>query len=66
MLAASDASAKVATSGPSVAISAKVVPSDERSTLNPSSSMEPSVQARLMRLLETAVAARFVGAAGGA
>ena len=51
---------------PTVAISVKVTPSADRSTLKPSSSIELSVQARLIRLLETAAAVRLLGAAGGA
>jgi hypothetical protein len=47
-----------------VAACVKFTPSVERSTLNPASFVALSVQARLTRLDETAVAVRFVGAAG--
>jgi hypothetical protein len=47
-----------------VAICPKLVPFLERSTLNPVSLFELSVQERLIWLDDTAVAIRFVGAAG--
>ena len=49
---------------PTLAISANVVPSVERSILNPCSYVELSVHARLMRPEDTGVADRFDGAAG--
>jgi hypothetical protein len=52
------------TFAPSVAICVNVVPSVERSTSNPVSLFESSVQDRLIWLDETAVAVRFVGARG--
>ena len=47
-----------------MASSVKVVPLIERSSLYAVSLLALSVQARSMRLEETAVAVRFVGAAG--
>src|SRR4026207_1389778 len=55
---------KVVTFAPLRAICKKVVPSVDRSTLNPVSLFELSVQDRLIWLDDTAVAVRFVGAAG--
>ena len=51
------------TFAPTLAIWVNVVPFPERSTLNPVSLLELSVQERLIRLDDTAVATRFVGAA---
>jgi hypothetical protein len=53
------------TFAPTVAISANVVPSGERSIRNPDSLLALSVQLRLIWVLETAFAVRFVGGAGG-
>jgi hypothetical protein len=55
---------KVVTFAPLRAICKKVVPFVDRSTLNPVSLFELSVQDRLIWLDEIAVAVRFVGAAG--
>ena len=52
------------TFAPTVAICVNVVPSVERSTLNPVSLFELSVQDRLIWLDDTAVAVRFVGGLG--
>jgi hypothetical protein len=54
----------IATFAPTVAICVNVVPSVERSTLNPVSLFELSVQDRLIWLDDTAVAVRFVGERG--
>jgi hypothetical protein len=54
----------VVTLVPTVAICVNVVPSGERSILNPVSLFELSVQDRLIWLDDAAVAVRFVGAAG--
>ena len=54
--------AYVVTFAPTVAICVNVVPLLERSTLNPVSLFELSVQDRLIWLDDTAVAVRFVGA----
>ena len=56
--------AYVLTFAPTVAICVNVVPSSERSILNPVWLFELSVQDRLIRLDDAAVAVRFVGAAG--
>jgi len=56
--------AYVVTSAPLVAISVNPLPFLERSTLNPVSLFELSVQDRLIWLDDAAVAVRFVGAAG--
>ena len=53
----------IVTFAPTFAIWAKVVPFVPRSILNPVSLFELSVQERLIRLDDTAVATRFVGAA---
>src|SRR4029453_4983724 len=55
---------KVVTFAPLRVICKKVVPSVDRSTLNPGSLFELSVQDRLIWPDEIAVALRFVGAAG--
>jgi hypothetical protein len=55
---------KVVTFAPLRVICKKVVPSVDRSTLNPVSLFELSVQDRLIWPDEIAVALRFVGAAG--
>jgi hypothetical protein len=55
---------KVVTFAPLRVICKKVVPSVDRSTLNPVSLFELSVQERLIWPDEIAVALRFVGAAG--
>src|SRR5262245_63817964 len=47
-----------------VAISANVVPSGERSMRNPDSLLAVSVQLRLIRLHVAAIAVKFVGAVG--
>jgi hypothetical protein len=54
----------VVTFAPRVASGEKPLPFLERSTLNPVSLFELSVQERLIWLDDTAVAVRFVGAAG--
>jgi len=51
---------------PKVTSGEKFIPSVERSILKPSSFAALSIQARLIRLEETAVAVRLDGAAGGA
>jgi hypothetical protein len=56
--------AYLVTFAPTVAICVNVLPSIERSTLNPVSLFELSVQDRLIRLDDTAPAVRFVGARG--
>jgi len=56
--------AYVVTLTPTVATWVNVVPSGERSILNPVSLFELSVQDRLIWLDDAAVAVRFVGAAG--
>ena len=56
--------AYVVTFTPTVEICVNVVPSLERSTLNPVSLFELSVQDKLIWLDDAVVAARFVGAAG--
>jgi hypothetical protein len=58
-------SAYVVTLALTVAICLKDLPCLVRSTLNPVSLFELSVQDRLIWLPETAVAVRFVGARGG-
>jgi len=60
--------AKVVTLAPTVAILAKLVHVEplQRSMVKPVSLPALSAHARLIWLLETAVAVRFVGAAGGA
>ena len=57
-------SAYVVTLAPTVAISLNDLPCLARSTLKPVSLFEWSVQDRFIWLLDTAVAVRFVGAAG--
>ena len=52
------------TFAPTVAIWVNAIPSVERSTLNPLSLFELSVQDRSISLDDTAVALRFVGALG--
>ena len=52
------------TFAPTIAICVNVVPSVERSTLNPVSLFELSVQDRLIWLDDTAVAVRLVGGRG--
>ena len=54
------------TLAPAVANQTQLTPSAERYSLKPSSLLALSAQARSMRLLLTAVAARLLGAAGGA
>ena len=50
---------------PAEANQTQLTPSAERYSLKPSSLLELSAQARSIRLLLTAVAARLLGAAGG-
>ena len=64
MEAASPLLAYAVTFAPTVPICANVVPLVERSILKPVSLLELSVQERLIWVDETAVALRFVGAAG--
>ena len=56
---------KVVTFAPLVAIVEKLVPFIDRCILNPVSLFELSVHDRLIRLEETAVAVRLLGAVGG-
>jgi len=57
-------SVNVVTFAPLVAICENALPFLERSTLNPVSLFELSLQERLIWLDDTAIAVRFVGAAG--